>query len=72
MYCPHLQGKKISQARNQQEAGQQTPGSYLTYNSTMKLEAMHSSEMSEMDFYGITQYQNPEACTFCSHQHENL
>jgi hypothetical protein len=48
---PPSSGSKVSKARNQQElGGKSLVVSYLTYSSTLKMEAVHSSE-TLVNFY---------------------
>jgi hypothetical protein len=49
----HLQGQRISQARNQQEAGSKQSSAYLAYSLTLKMEVSCSSEML-IDFQQTT------------------
>jgi hypothetical protein len=58
MYSSHLQGRKVSQTRNQHNQGNRGPRllslvSCLAYSSTLKIEAVHSTEMS-LNLYQTT------------------
>jgi hypothetical protein len=63
----HLQGRRISQARNQHKAG----GFLLVYSSTLKRKATCSSETS-VDFQRTTQHYIPEDINFHNYRCENL
>jgi hypothetical protein len=66
MYRLHLQGQGISQARNQHKSRWQA-----AYSSTLKMEAIYSSEMS-VDFQQNTRRYIPEHNTLHNHHCENL
>jgi hypothetical protein len=58
--CFHLQGQRIRQARNEHESGtMQSCSACLTYSSTLKMQAIVSSEMS-VDFQRTTRRYIPE------------
>jgi hypothetical protein len=74
-YRLNLQGRRMSRARNQREsrykAGAFTLVSCSTYYSTLKMEAIRSSETS-VDFQRTTLRYIPEDGTHHSHRCENL
>jgi hypothetical protein len=73
-YCLLLQGQRVSQMRNQHEAGSNAPliaylmmASCLAYSSALNIEALCSSEMS-LDFHQITQHYISEDRTLDLHE----
>jgi hypothetical protein len=76
-YRLHLQGRRISRARNQRESRclslppALTPFSCSAYSSTLKTEAIYSSETS-LDIQRTTRRYIPEDSTLRYHRCENL
>jgi hypothetical protein len=70
--CLHFYGWRVSQARNQHEAGRQVKAvSCLAYSSTLKMEASSSSETS-VGFWLTTLSSIPEDSTLHNHRCENF
>jgi hypothetical protein len=72
-YRLHLQGRRVSQARNQHEVNSKQISSccHLAYYSTLKMEAICSSE-TLVDFHRITQHWISRDRNLRSHCWENL
>jgi hypothetical protein len=70
-YHFHLQGRKISQVKNQREAGSKQRSSYLAYSSTLKMEVTCSCERS-FAFQRTIRHYIPEDRTLPNHRCENL
>jgi hypothetical protein len=67
----HLQGRRISGARNQRESSWQPEALGLAYSSTLKMEATFSCEKS-VDFQRTTRHYIPEDRTLHNHRCKNL